>query len=394
MSHQLISHSPDLKKLQDQGYEVSIIAGTYLLVSSVPYLSPTGEVKVGTLVSKLELAGDRTVNPVQDHVVYFIGEHPHNADGGIVTAIQHSTQGQLLHEGLQINHTFSNKFPDRLYGDYFEKITRYINIISSQAEAVDSKFTAKTFKPIESPDPEIVFHYYDTNSSRAEINIMSSRFAGQKIAIVGLGGTGSYILDHVAKTPVSEIHLYDEDVFLQHNAFRSPGAADIEKLKEKPKKVQYFTEMYSRMHKYITPHDFNISKATIEELSSMSFVFICIDKGEAKKEIMEYLTSKKIPFVDTGIGVEIVDDKLRGSVRQTLFTEGDSQYLYNWISLFDEGNDEYAQNIQISDLNSLNACLAVIKWKKVFGFYHDTIKEYTSSYDIDVNSLFNNEIRS
>jgi hypothetical protein len=37
----------------------------------------------------------------------------------------------------------------------------------------------------------------------------------------GLGGTGSYILDLVSKTPVNEILLFDSDDFLQHNAFRS-----------------------------------------------------------------------------------------------------------------------------------------------------------------------------
>ncbi|WP_318271316.1 ThiF family adenylyltransferase [Sphingobacterium cellulitidis] len=42
----------------------------------------------------------------------------------------------------------------------------------------------------------------------------------QKIAIIGLGGTGAYILDMVAKTPVKEIHLFDGDSFDQHNAFR------------------------------------------------------------------------------------------------------------------------------------------------------------------------------
>jgi hypothetical protein len=35
-----------------------------------------------------------------------------------------------------------------------------------------------------------------------------------KIAIIGLGGTGSYVLDLAAKTPVKEIHLFDGDKFL------------------------------------------------------------------------------------------------------------------------------------------------------------------------------------
>jgi hypothetical protein len=43
-------------------------------------------------------------------------------------------------------------------------------------------------------------------------------------------------LDFVAKTPVEEIHLFDSDVFLQHNAFRAPGAINKERFSEHLKK--------------------------------------------------------------------------------------------------------------------------------------------------------------
>jgi tRNA A37 threonylcarbamoyladenosine dehydratase len=39
---------------------------------------------------------------------------------------------------------------------------------------------------------------------------VTAKLEGKKIAIVGVGCTGSYILDLVAKTPVSEIHMYDD----------------------------------------------------------------------------------------------------------------------------------------------------------------------------------------
>lgn len=395
MSRQLINHSLDLKKLQDEGYEVSVYEGVYLKVSGVPYVSSTKEIKFGSLVSKLELAGNQTVNPVQDHVVYFIGEHPHNADGTIITAIQLQSKDEEIHPGLTVNHRFSNKFPDRLYYDYHEKITRYINIISSQAKTIDSSVNAKTFNPIASEeDPESMFYYYDTNSSRAEIGLLTAKFKGLKIAIVGLGGTGAYILDQVAKTPVKEIHLFDVDLFLQHNAFRSPGAASLDMLKEKPKKVHYLAQIYSKMHKYVIPHDYNIAQNNIGDLGEMNFVFICIDKAEPKRDIIASLTKAKIPYIDTGIGIEIIDDKLRGASRQTFYADGDPEYLSKRISFSDEGNDDYAQNIQIAEINSLSASLAIIKWKKFLGFYHDLGKEYNSSYAIDINSLFNNEIRA
>ena len=38
--------------------------------------------------------------------------------------------------------------------------------------------------------------------------------------------------------------------------------------------------------------------------------------------------------------------------------------------------NEYDRNIQIADLNMLNAALAVVKWKKLFGFYADNESEH------------------
>ena len=62
--------------------------------------------------------------------------------------------------------------------------------------------------------------YPDTNSGRAGITGLTECFDSMKIAIVGLSGTGSYVLDKVAKVPFKEIHLFDDDVFMNHNAYR------------------------------------------------------------------------------------------------------------------------------------------------------------------------------
>jgi hypothetical protein len=48
---------------------------------------------------------------------------------------------------------------------------------------------------------------------------LNNVFRCHRIAIVGVGGSGSYILDQVAKTWVDRIDLFDGDVFENHNAF-------------------------------------------------------------------------------------------------------------------------------------------------------------------------------
>jgi len=65
MSQQPISLSPDLKRLDDEGYEIEIRDG-YLLLHSVPYVDEQARILRGTLASSLTLAGDIAAPP-QDH---------------------------------------------------------------------------------------------------------------------------------------------------------------------------------------------------------------------------------------------------------------------------------------------------------------------------------------
>ena len=262
MLQQLINHSPDLKRLQDEGYELEVKGG-YLLIHHIPYVTHLREVKYGILVSELSLANSqRTIKP-STHVINFIGEYPCNADGSIITAIQHSNQQNLGH-GIVIDFSFSNK-PQNGYADYYEKVSTYGTIISSPAKSIDPLVTEKTFRIRENEIDTDVFQYIDTNSGRAKINLINDKVKGQKIAIIGLGGTGAYILDLLSKTPVSEIHIYDGDVFSQHNAFRSPGAAGKEDLDTVPSKVDYYFNQYSKIHQKITAHHNYVSKDRDDE---------------------------------------------------------------------------------------------------------------------------------
>jgi hypothetical protein len=121
-------------------------------------------------------------------------------------------------------------------------------------------------------------------------------------------------LDLVAKTPVAEIHLFDGDVFLNHNAFRCPGAASLEDLSKKQQKVVYLAALYSRMRKNIIPHYCFIEEATVEQLKGMSFIFLCIDKGTGKRLIVERLEEWGIPFIDAGMGIQLGEDNTIGGI--------------------------------------------------------------------------------
>lgn len=384
MSLELINRSPDLKRLRDAGYEIDVAAG-YLVMKHVPYVTSKREVDYGTLVSALTLGGEKTTRP-GTHVVFFVGEQPCHRNGQEIQQIKHQQQKKKLAEGLEVDRSFSNKPGSQGYPDYFEKMTTYAKIISGPAESLDATATAKTFI-VETSNDESPFEYTDTATARAEIGAVSAKLEGHTIAIVGLGGTGSYILDLMAKTPVSEIHLFDRDRFLQHNAFRAPGAPSLDELRAAPYKVEYLKSIYSEMHQGIRAHAYNLDSDNVGVLGDMDFVFLCVDSGSSRSLLLKCLRERNKPFIDVGMGVEIVDQSLLGLLRLSTSTpshrSGDRR-----IPVTDGDRDGlYANNIQIADLNSLSAALAVIRWKKLCGFYQDLEEEHFSAYAINVNQL-------
>jgi hypothetical protein len=58
----------------------------------------------------------------------------------------------------------------------------------------------------------------------------------------------------------------------------------------------------------------------------------------------------------------------------------------------DDVVDDYSRNIQIAELNAMSAALAVIKWKKMYGFYQDLEHEHHSTYSINVNMMTSEDI--
>lgn len=389
MSHKLISHSPDLKRLREEGYCIQI-QGSFLVMREVPYVNAQCQVRRGTLISSLNMAGDVT-KYAGDHVVSFDGEFPCNADGTLIQQIAHQSVNVDLGHGLTAKHSFSSK-PTSGYIDYYHKMTTYANIISGAAAVLQPSVSARNFLV---PDNEenSVFNYLDTASGRAGIGALTHLLATDKIGIIGLGGTGSYVLDLVAKTPVQEIHLFDNDLFLQHNAFRSPGAPSINELRELPQKVDYLVGMYSKMHRKIVPHTVAISIEYLHLLEGVSFVFVCIDEGEAKRLIFKKLESLGVSFIDVGMGLELVDDSLGGILRVTTSTPEKRDHVYQGKIDFSGGGEDdiYSANIQVAELNALNAAMAVIKWKKLRGFYRDLDQEHHSMYTTDGNLLTNSE---
>ncbi len=388
MSLALINLSADLKRLRDEGYFVQIRSG-FLIIREVPYVNAERQVRMGSLISSLTMAGDVTCKP-DTHVVHFDGEYPCNPDGSPIHKIMHSSGDFNLGHGVTAKHQFSSK-PASGYADYYEKMATYATILSGAAAVLKPQATPRLFRTPDDDD-DSVFNYTETASDRVGIGALTERLATEKLAIIGLGGTGSYILDLAAKTPVREIRLFDGDEFLQHNAFRSPGAPSIEELREAPKKVEYLKGIYSKMHRKIVAHG-ALAADNLHLLDGITFAFLSMDAGEAKRIVVDKLEALGVPFIDVGMGLELVDGSLGGIIRVTASTPAKRDHVRKGRISFAGGgaDDIYSSNIQVADLNALNAVLAVIKWKKLRGFYRDLEREHHCTYTTDGNLLLNGD---
>jgi hypothetical protein len=394
MSPSILDRSPDLQRLHEDCYELRITTGGHLVIDHVPYVTPSRSIAFGSLVSTLVMAGDHTANPVDDHSLYFEGEIPCDRAGSpLTTMLIETNQEQQLEAGLTVHHRFSCK-PSQIdhYPDYHAKMTGYVAMLLTHARGVDPNVQATRAHPVVLPedDPGSPFEYLDTASTRAEIVVISDKLRMHRVAIVGLGGTGAYILDLIAKTPIGEIHLFDGDDFLNHNAFRAPGAPDIEELNVQPTKVSYFARRYLKMKRRVIPHPYPVDERTVEELRAMDFVFLAAEGGGAKRLVIEKLEEFGLPFIDVGLSVDQYRGSLGGMVCVTTSTPTQRDHLRSWVDLSDPDPDDiYDQNIQVAELNALNAAHAVIRWKKLCGFYRDLGHEHFSAYTLDRNQLDN-----
>ena len=95
-----------------------------------------------------------------------------------------------------------------------------------------------------------------------------------------------------------------------------------------------------------------------------------------------------------GNGIQLGDEnKLGGIITVTTSTAQKRDHVGSRTAFSDgEAANEYSQNVQIAELHALNAALAVIKWKKLCGYFDDVTKEHYCAYTIRSNQLISEDV--
>ena len=220
----------------------------------------------------------------------------------------------------------------------------------------------------------------ETGLTRSGVGDLDALFRSERVAVVGAGGTGGYIVDLVANCNVERIDIYDADVVSQHTQLRWPGIVPRSAVESGANKAEYLAKTYaSRTNRNIRGHPIRIDKVSATRLNGCTVVFVAIDNGPSRREVLTALAGFRICFIDCGVDLHRASGTgggpLAASVRVVRSLPSDSSdtlaELIRKTPDRDVGEGLYESAIQTAEMNALNATLAVAAWKQNIGFYRD-----------------------
>ena len=221
------------------------------------------------------------------------------------------------------------------------------------------------------------FRIPNTFEARAAVGPVQDRIRDQRIAIIGLGGTGSFVLDLMVKTPVAQIHLLDGDRMDWHNFMRAPGAPTCEEIesqrREGPLKVEYYLAKYAGLRDGVHAHGVRVGDpggfAEFMSAHPVDFAFVCIDQeqdSDSPRQDMVYsaLSEAGVPFVDSGVSITLSNDQVGGAVTTSVYSAGSTAWQGYIPNARVFGDASGYRNVQLPEVNSLAASLAVMEWRR------------------------------
>ena len=232
---------------------------------------------------------------------------------------------------------------------------------------------------------ERIFKFEIDGEDSREMRAWRDRAKGQKVAIVGLGGVGLWILDLMSKTHVDEIRIWDGDMVEGRNLLRAPGWASQDAIGKN--KAQYFGEHYKQMRRGISIHaEYWQADDHADVFQDIDFVFVAIDKEEHRTALCEFLEQMRVPFVDVGMGIELGQGQVRGSC-QVFFSGEDPERWRIGIPTVEGAGEKDYYDLQLADMGALNAALAVGTWRRHIGQYESEKRDWLIRYLMESNDL-------
>ena len=354
------------------------VAGTCTIEKSCDPTSRKPNDRIGGAVHAVRIVSDHAM----DGCVY-------NADGSLIgnriDGDGETWSNISIHKGSQGSPEKDDSARDVVH--------RYAKQIVGAAWAAGRSETA----PPAIPDP---FNIPNTFEARAGIVPVQDRIRSQRIAIIGLGGTGSHVLDLVAKTPVRKIHVLDDDHMDWHNFMRAPGAPTDDEIALRHKgcllKVDYYYPKYASLREGIHMHPIRVvSTSTLGEFLSahpIDFAFVCIDQltaGDSARQDIVYsaLADAQVPFIDSGVNITVGERAVTGAVTTSFYEAGSMDWEEAIPNAKVSGDVPGYRNVQLPEVNALAASLAVMEWRRRTGQYVSKSASFLHKFRLERPSI-------
>ena len=392
MSPTPTNHEKQLAGVLQAGFDC-VIEDDTLTVGPIPYRLSTGGVDHGYLICHLARSGEDIASP-SDHTAKWIGDEvPHHRDGREMDKLILDRTPTTWSNGRTSICTMSRNLPEP-YTDYGQKMLTYARLIAQEAS---NDWRIPDHGKISVKDKNRLVDK-ETGLNRVGIGHLDKLLAKENLAVIGAGGTGGHIVDLISKTNVQQIDIFDPDEVSVHTQLRWPGVVERNLVSQGTNKAEYLASFYGRRTNCnLRGYPVKVTKANLSLVTDKTMVFVAIDDGKARREILTGLAASNVNFLDCGIDLQLVggadnDDALTASARITRCHEEESPEKQLEIAKGTPGgndveaNNLYARNIQTVEMNSLNATLAVIAWKQAIGFYQDTYGYRKSRIHLSTNS--------
>ena len=269
----------------------------------------------------------------------------------------------------------------RPYTDYREKIQTYVDEVAAYADALHPGALEAARA---GEDPITIsstrFKYLNTSTYRYGLKGIELPIEDEVVAVIGVGGTGSYLVDILAKTNIKELHLFDDDILEQHTAFRLAGAAHIEEIGGTRTKVAWHKQRYSAVREEgVFSIETKVNGDAKDLLQKFTTVFVAVDDLACRREIQTQCNELGVFHVSVGLAVEVEgqhNNQLGGMVKVETSIIPLPRPTHD--SQFDHAQPQAYGNVQTAELNMLGAALAIVEWKAKAGIYRSERSQYDS----------------
>ncbi len=132
-----------------------------------------------------------------------------------------------------------------------------------------------------------------------------ARLEKLKVAVVGLGGTGSQVVQHLAHIGVRSVVLVDDDVVESSNLSRLAGATRADARAHRPKDV-----VARRLVRQLQPAATVSCPGSLRRIRSLELlatsdlIIGCVDNDGARLILSELASAHLVPYLDLGVSVE------------------------------------------------------------------------------------------